>query len=399
MIGKAAILLFLFLTCVASAAERALYLRTATSGSPRALLLSSEAPEGEDELSVFKHIRKSDTEIVGEFASISPKIGTIASAPVSAVLHLSTRQNPMPDCAKVNVAVSRRSTGTALASGSLTTTIPARENGLPGPLLVPLAPTATPWALADGDSLILTVSVQNLCDEFRGLLLFHDAISQASRLVFPDDGSPGGAFTDNCPALSNPDQLDGDGDELGDACDNCRALVNPQQQDDDGDGAGDACDNCAVPNPDQLDTDGDGVGDACEPTPVCPPSCTTPDVDCNTTPLASVDEIGCLIVQLRVMMLAADANDIAPRLVRETSRLRRSLERAARITRKLRFALMHPGVPPRVTPRLRRINRALRLFERLVDKAQVRRLVSDGLSERLGTTARKAVIAAASYKP
>ena len=73
----------------------------------------------------------------------------------------------------------------------------------------------------------------------------------------PDDSDGDGILdsSDNCPLVSNADQLDTDGDGIGDACDDDR----------DGDGILDSADNCPVTtNGDQIDTDSDGLGDLCD---------------------------------------------------------------------------------------------------------------------------------------
>jgi len=101
-------------------------------------------------------------------------------------------------------------------------------------------------------------------------------------LAYTDDADGDGKSDDidNCPFVSNRDQLDSDGDGVGDACDNCAAAANRDQLDTDGDGKGDICDsdldgdgiantsdNCPnIPNPDQHRTlGGVGMGDACNP--------------------------------------------------------------------------------------------------------------------------------------
>ncbi|MEO0592479.1 MAG: thrombospondin type 3 repeat-containing protein [Myxococcota bacterium] len=97
---------------------------------------------------------------------------------------------------------------------------------------------------------------------------------------FADDQDGDGVEDDfdNCPFLSNFDQVDQDGDGTGNACDLCAATPDVDQSDIDGDGLGDACDNdidgdgalnsddnCErIPNFRQDDTDENGVGNVCD---------------------------------------------------------------------------------------------------------------------------------------
>ncbi|MEZ5509565.1 MAG: thrombospondin type 3 repeat-containing protein [Gammaproteobacteria bacterium] len=116
---------------------------------------------------------------------------------------------------------------------------------------------------------------------------------QDSDSLNPDvdgDGVYDGA--DNCPAVSNTDQKNSDGDNNGgDACDtdddndtvpdgsdNCPLISNTDQANADGDARGDVCDtdddndnvpdagdNCpAIANANQLDTDADTIGNVCD---------------------------------------------------------------------------------------------------------------------------------------
>jgi hypothetical protein len=79
------------------------------------------------------------------------------------------------------------------------------------------------------------------------------------------DGDGASDDVDDCPAIPDPLQLDSDSDGLADACDNCPTVGNPAQSDDDHDGVGDVCDACPrIADSGQPDADGDGVGDACD---------------------------------------------------------------------------------------------------------------------------------------
>ena len=80
-----------------------------------------------------------------------------------------------------------------------------------------------------------------------------------SGIDFDGDGVLSG--TDNCPGVSNPSQVNADGDEAGDLCDVC---PNDPLDDVDNDGLCGDVDNCpTVINPDQADVNGDGHADAC----------------------------------------------------------------------------------------------------------------------------------------
>jgi parallel beta-helix repeat protein len=108
------------------------------------------------------------------------------------------------------------------------------------------------------------------------------------------DGDGLDDLLDNCPAIENIGQENGDLDRHGDACDNCVDLANDGQQDLDSDGIGDLCDNCiSLPNVSQLDTDGDNWGDPCDPAPA--------DASIPANAVPTLGEVGLAVMMLLMM--------------------------------------------------------------------------------------------------
>jgi len=88
-----------------------------------------------------------------------------------------------------------------------------------------------------------------------GVVIDDFIISQEGTDDEDDDNDSILDVNDNCPKISNLDQVDTDNDGFGDVCD----------EDDDNDGILDEDDNCPLePNPDQIDTNNDGIGDICQ---------------------------------------------------------------------------------------------------------------------------------------
>jgi hypothetical protein len=120
--------------------------------------------------------------------------------------------------------------------------------------------------------------VQILLSRVRLLSLLGIETAPAMGAVDTDtDGRPD--LIDNCPFVSNPEQIDtdangkgdvcnededSDGDEWSDFLDNCPDIFNAGQGDADLDLIGDVCDLCPDYPSTNADFDGNGIGDECE---------------------------------------------------------------------------------------------------------------------------------------
>ncbi len=406
--------------------QLALYFRDASrqitlpSGDTSVHLLSPETPLTETQQTINTGVPKSDTEILATFTSTAPHIDQIAAGPLSVVLYLATHANPMNGCAEIHVEVARvsRTDRAVVATGTMTATlVPTRAGALTSPLVVALAAVGDGWHPVHGDELSVVVSLHNACDDYHGVLVIYDAISQASRLVFRDDVVSRPAFVDDCPAVSNPEQTDSDGDGRGDACDNCPRVANQDQADADGDGVGDACDNCSLPNPDQLDANLDGVGDACEAPALagvcgvcrcgdvvcaddhtCADLTCLPGIGCQRVPVQWIDVVSCLAERLDSLVAQAGPNDVAVGLRRPSSILSRALRRKTVAIRRMRAALARHAGRARILRRYGRLARAASALGALVDRLRGQGL-SSGLHDQLAGAAGQMSLVIERFKP
>ncbi|EKD41343.1 MAG: hypothetical protein ACD_73C00761G0001, partial [uncultured bacterium] len=125
-----------------------------------------------------------------------------------------------------------------------------RDGSLPDGTVCDNCPVVWNPDQADGDNDHIGDACEDICiecccegPECPKADCFIDPKDDIDHDAFYNGALPDGTVcVDNCPTVTNFDQLDSDLDGLGDACDNCPLLANIDQKDSDGDGVGDLCD-------------------------------------------------------------------------------------------------------------------------------------------------------------
>jgi len=410
------------------------------SGGSTTLALDPSPPTRADDRTIGNQVPPAGSAAWGPFLGAQAEAPVVVpEEDASVIVWLTTgRTGAMFDCAVVTAEVRRETTQgpVPITAGSVTTTLlPARQGGLDEPTIVPLVPPQ-PAMIQSGEAFSVVLRVRNECSDQEGrtIVLRYDAVGQDSRISFldncpgvpnPDQGDRDGIVDglDNCPDEPNPDQADGDGDGRGDLCDpcfdtdddgfadpgfasegcpvedNCPTVRNADQLDGDGDALGDLCDNCpAVKNPDQVDGNEDGLGDACTecvvpsanpPACVCTGDCDdadrctadscTEEAGCTNEVLPPFDTIRCRIDVLTAAIDVASVVDLAPRLSRERSPLRRHLARGRRAADKAEVAVVLRVSERKIRRKLRNLERALTRFLTVMERHARKDRISSSL--------------------
>jgi hypothetical protein len=315
-------------------------------------------------------------------------VQVIPEGTATATIYLTTGSNgTMLDCAEVRIQLARETpTGTyQMAEGTVTTSLyPTRQGGLGNPAVVPVPITGPEdgRTLAVGDTLRLTVSVTNVCEdqERRGVTLRYDSRSLDSRIHFENVSVPdeGGA-------------ADPDGDGVPNLCDNCPNTSNPDQVDTNRDGIGDACTPCTPsgPTPPQCACLGDGCDDGDQ--------CTLDSCDnqlgCENTPIPFLEGVRCRLGALGDEIDAALPDQIDPKLQRGRSPLKRRLAKSFKVLGKAERAVLRNKPARKVDHKLRKLRAAIARLVKVIEKQQSRQRIVRPLALDLVDQANLAIVA------